>query len=475
MERIERNTVRILSFLLSVVILALSVHAQECDHEYVRKEESATCTKAGVQYYECNLCGDQYGFVNTDPLGHLYSSWKTTVEPGCETAGQEQRDCERCGNEEIREIAAAGHSYHTQLVEPDCENQGYTLYSCSVCGDEYKTDYTDPAGHRFSEKVVAPTCTKEGYTLKTCSVCGDEEKTDYTDAAGHSYESEIVLPTCTKDGYTLKTCTVCGDEEKSDYTDSTGHHYESEVIAPTCTKGGYTLRTCAACGDSEKTDATKKTGHHYDEGVVTKKPTTTAMGRITYTCHGCGDTYTETTPKLVNPFVDVKKSAYYFDAVIWAVDRGITSGIDETHFAPDAACTRAQVVTFLWRSAGSPEPTGESCPFVDVPEGSYYRKAVIWAAERGITSGMDATHFGSDRPCTRAQVVSFLYRAAGRPEWDGADRFTDVDREDYFFLSVSWAADNGITSGVDGGRFAPHQSCTRAQIVTFLYRSEKAD
>ena len=450
----------------------VTVQAEDCDHEYVQVEQSATCVGTGARYYECTKCGDQYGFESTPALGHDYGAWQTVTEPSCESAGTERQECARCGESQTREIEATGHSYAASVVEPDCDSEGYTLYRCNSCGDSYKTDYTDALGHQFLEEIVEPTCTKDGYTLRTCQVCGDTEKTDYVAAAGHSHETEVVPPTCTKDGYTLHTCRVCGDTEKTDYVDATGHSYESEVIPPTCTKDGYTLHTCSVCAETEKTDPTEKTGHHYDEGVVTKEATTTAMGRITYTCYGCGDTYTETTPKLVNPFEDVSQSAYYFRPVLWAVERGITSGTDETHFSPNAPCTRAQVVTFLWRWQGSPEPEGTECPFVDVPEGCYYRKAVMWAAEQGITSGIDQTHFGSGAYCTRAQVVTFLYRVKGSPEWEAVDRFTDVSAGDYYHLSVCWASDNGITSGVDGDRFGPHQTCTRSQIVTFLYKAD---
>lgn len=461
------------ALVLCLAILSGTARAADCDHVFVQKEESATCTDPGVRYEECTLCGYQRGHTNTDPLGHSFGQWKTVGEPDCDTPGQERRECSRCGYDEIRETEATGHRYSSSVVEPDCENQGYTRHTCSVCGDSYKTDYTDALGHRYQNSTVEPTCTKEGYTQSVCSRCGDTVKKDYVDATGHSFQRETVEPTCTKDGYTLNTCTVCGDTEKTDYVNAPGHSFRTEVVPPTCTKEGYTLHTCRVCGDTEKTDPTGKTGHHYDDGVVTKEPTTTAMGRITYTCQGCGDTYTETIPKLVNPFVDVKKSAWYFNAVIWAVDQGITSGTDETHFSPNAPCTRAQVVTFLWRAMGSPEPECAECPFTDVPRGSYYRKAVLWAAEKGITSGVSEDRFGADQICTRAQVVTFLYRAKESPAWEPEDRFSDVKRSDYFFYPVCWAADNGITSGVDGERFGPHQTCTRAQIVTFLFKADR--
>ncbi len=167
-------------------------------------------------------------------------------------------------------------------------------------------------------------------------------------------------------------------------------------------------------------------------------------------------------------FVDVPTSSYYYDAVQWAVTQGITNGTDKTHFSPNSPCTRAQIVTFLWRAAGSPEPASMS-GFVDVPENAYYAKAVAWAAEQGIARGTDATHFDPNGICTRAHAVTFLARAV-HATGDGKTPFTDVPEAAYYAPAVKWAADNGVTDGIGGGLFGPHNDCTRAQIVTFLWR-----
>ncbi|MGM9566828.1 MAG: S-layer homology domain-containing protein, partial [Clostridia bacterium] len=170
-------------------------------------------------------------------------------------------------------------------------------------------------------------------------------------------------------------------------------------------------------------------------------------------------------------FVDVPADAYYYDAVLWAAKNGIASGIDETHFAPDADCTRAQAVTFLWRASGSPVTKSTTMPFTDVPADSYYTQAVLWAAENGITVGIDETHFAPDAKCTRAQAMTFLWRAAGSPVTDSATMpFTDVAADSYYAQAVLWAAGNNITIGIDETHFAPDATCTRAQIVTFLHR-----
>ena len=168
-------------------------------------------------------------------------------------------------------------------------------------------------------------------------------------------------------------------------------------------------------------------------------------------------------------FTDVSAKAYYFDAVAWAVKNKITSGQSDTLFAPDASCTRAQMVTFLWRANGSPEPTVTELPFTDVAVDAYYAKAVLWAVENGITTGTSDTTFDPDGVVTRAEAVTFLWRAAGNPTADGK-LFADVESTKYYAEAVRWAVANGVTKGVSNTSFAPGSACTRAQIVTFLYR-----
>lgn len=171
----------------------------------------------------------------------------------------------------------------------------------------------------------------------------------------------------------------------------------------------------------------------------------------------------------VSPFADVATDAYYYDAVKWAVKKGITNGVSETLFGPDQACTRAQIVTFLWRAAGSPEPKSGSS-FADVAADAYYAKAVAWAVENGITKGTSEMTFHPDETCTRAQGVTFLYRALGKLAAAQAG-FTDVAADSYYADAVNWAAENGVTKGISETLFGPDGSCTRAQIVTFLYRA----
>lgn len=171
-------------------------------------------------------------------------------------------------------------------------------------------------------------------------------------------------------------------------------------------------------------------------------------------------------------FTDVPADAYYAAAVAWAVEKGITTGTTATTFSPNASCTRAQTVTFLWRAAGSPAPKSETNPFTDVNSGAYYYQAVLWAVERGITTGTTATTFSPDATVTRAQTVTFMYRAAGSPEGGSSSPFTDVVSDAYYAGAVQWAVGKGITSGTTATTFSPGSNCTRAQIVTFLYRGQ---
>lgn len=181
-----------------------------------------------------------------------------------------------------------------------------------------------------------------------------------------------------------------------------------------------------------------------------------------------------TEPSKENPFTDVSESDYFYDAVLWAYENDITTGTDETHFEPFVSCTRAQAVTFLWRANGRPDPQNSENPFTDVNESDYYHDAVLWAYENSITSGTDSTHFHPSDTVTRKEFVTFLWRSFGEPETEIAENsFDDVPDEQFFTKAVLWAYENGITTGSDETHFQPDEKCVRAQIVTFLYRADQ--
>ena len=320
--------------------------------------------------------------------------------------------------------------------------------------------------HQWVQHRIEPTCEGKGMIWSECILCGDTADYDNIDSLGHQFGDWYVLTelTCTAEGVQAQDCTVCAHQQTAPVPPA-GHSYVPEVRQPTCGASGYTRYTCHRCSSYYIADYTTPLGHRYDSGVLIKEPTDTALGRVRFTCIRCSESYLVTYA-----FRDIESDAYYFTPVLWAVSKGITSGVDETHFAPDGICNRAQVVTFLWRAAGRPEPETTVNPFRDVPKGCFYEKAVLWAYETGITNGTDTTHFSPDSPCNRAQVVTFLHRLRGCPEPTVTTAFPDVRPGDYYHKAVLWAAQRKITVGMDGGYFRPGLSCTRAQIVTFLYR-----
>ena len=174
-------------------------------------------------------------------------------------------------------------------------------------------------------------------------------------------------------------------------------------------------------------------------------------------------------PEEKDPYGDVSKDSYYYDAVKWAAETGVTTGVGDGLFAPEWVCTRGQIVTFLWRASGSPAPKATELPFTDVAADAYYAQAVLWAVENGITNGTSETTFSPDQTCTRAHAVAFLYRMSGSPAAAGST-FSDVAADAYYNTAVAWAVEKGITNGTSGTTFSPDDTCTRGQIVTFLYR-----
>ena len=239
------------------------------------------------------------------------------------------------------------------------------------------------------------------------------------------------------------------------------------TVSPKSASKGDTVTVTVKPDKGYELDALKVLDKNGDKVKLTEK-----NGKYTFTMPTGKVTvkgsFVEEAPEQI--FADVPVDAYYYEAVKWAAEKGITGGIGNDLFAPNQPCTRAQIVTFLWRAAGSPEPKAASS-FTDVAAGSYYAKAVAWAVENGITSGTGDGKFSPDATCTRAQAVTFLYRASGAPAVSGNAAFSDVTTNAYYAAAVKWAEKNGITGGIGGGLFGSDNDCTRAQIVTFLYRT----
>lgn len=369
------------------------------------------------------------------------------------------------------------HKYTDTVIPPTCTERGCTVHLCS-CGDKREDSYTPPLGHSYKDGicvrcgildpnkdtphkhdfipiVTKPTCLTEGFTTYTCS-CGECYTKDYVSAVGHKTQLQNAKAAgCLTGGYTGdEVCTVCGKVFKQgSVIFALGHDPQpARVKAPTCTESGYTGDLiCTRCGDMTQTGTTvAAAGHKFFGGV----------------CSVCGTKGAEAVPE----FDDVKPGAFYFDAVQWAVENGITNGTGKNTFSPNNVCSRYQIVMFLWRAAGQPEAKA-AVSFADVKPGDIFYEAVQWAVERGITKGTSSTSFSPYAPCTRGQIVTFLYRSAGSPKVSGACNFSDVSSGSFCHDAVIWASSEGITNGTSAGRFSPNEGCTRAQVVTFLYRA----
>ena len=405
-----------------------------------------TCTEAGVAYFHCdNPWCDQPSYTEVLPaLGHEFNAQSGVyVAPTCEEGGYAKGTCLRCGKTVDETYPAKGHNieYMKQVKAPTCTEEGLYQGNCPDCefGKTHVVQQTVPAlGHNWDEGhiVKQPTATEDGSKRYTCTRCGET----YTE----------VLP-------------------KTIHT----HHYVDTVVAPTCTAYGYTHHECSICGDAYDTDRVAP-AHSWDNGVVAKAPTATEKGVRLFTCTVCGAYRTEDIDP-VQPtvsFRDVTKGDYFYDSVNWAVQNGITQGVGDNLFDPNGNCTRGQAVTFLYRAAGSPPVSGAST-FRDVARGDYFYNAVIWAVQNGITQGVGDGLFDPNGACTRAHIVTFLHRSHQNPSPRGANApFWDVEPDGWYTKPVIWAVENGITQGTGNGAFSPEDTCTRAQIVTFLYRDK---
>ncbi len=308
-----------------------------------------------------------------------------------------------------------------------------------------------------------------------------EEAVEYDEGVFYCYTFEPISPctnhvwdngavatdsTCTEFGVKTFTCTVCGVSKTEDIPAKGHTEVIDKAVAATCTATGKTEgKHCSVC----------------DAVIVAQKEIPAAGHKFSGgKCSVCGakdpdyvaptPTPTPVPPSVENPFTDVPNDAWYAAPVLWAKANNVTGGKTETTFGPDDGCTRAQVVTFLWAANGKPEPKSMNNPFKDVADNAWYLKPVLWAVEQGITGGVAEGKFGPEQTCTRAQIATFLYAAAGKPEVSGKSSFKDVADTDWFAKPIIWAAENEVTGGIGDGKFGPNNTCTRAQVVTFLYK-----
>ena len=387
-----------------------------------------------------------------------------------------------------------GHEYDATVTK-NTEN-GVDIYTASFTNpdgfSEFTISKTTQAVAKIGDKkytsLQAAVDAVEDGQIKTITVTKDNERASVSGNKSFIIEkgtgvSEVKLTAAS--GYNLT------DDGNGKYTfsprnSSSGSSSGSSSTTYTVTVGSVSNGTVTSSHKSAASGATvtltvKPADGYAVEAVAAKDAKGNAVkvtekdGKYTFAMPASNVTVSASFVKkgeqpAAKLFDDVAQGAYYYDAVKWAVDKGVTNGKTSNLFGSEDPCTRAQIVTFLWRAAGSPAASA-SVSFTDVKDSDYYAKAVAWAVEKGITNGTGDGKFSSDDTCTRAQCAAFLYRAAGSPEVTDAAAFSDVAADAYYAKAVAWAEKNGITNGLGNGKFGSDNSCTRAQIITFLYRT----
>lgn len=455
--------------------------------------------------------GYQTGFWHGD---HIAAFTDTVVAPTCTEQGYTHHVCtvKGCTYAPVDDtyVAATDHTWvKTQTNPPTCTEKGTQFYKCSVCGAT-RTEKIAPLGHDLSRCDLKPaaTCTQPGRAVGTCARCGVQID-EVIPAKGHdySYAETSVAPTCTEPGHYKGTCPTCG-KDYDDVVPALGHDWGEWVtsIEPTVSTVGYRYHVCNrdGCGYREGEDIPKLHTHTWDAGVVTQKPTAAEPGVRTYTCTVCGQTRTEAIPATGVPetcnggpacpgyaFRDMPAPSIWSHAGLdYCIDHGYIAGTSATTVTPDGECTRAMIVSILYRVQGEPTKVNGyelkklAPPFDDVERGRWYTDAIWWAKLTGVVSGMSPSTFAPDDPITRAQLAVILYNytqqfAPGSlTETGSLTGFPDAGSvPSWARTAMAWAVGNGLISGVgeNGVSYLRPEGCaTRAQVATILMNYEKA-
>ena len=455
--------------------------------------------------------GYQTGFWHGD---HIAAFTDTVVAPTCTEQGYTHHVCtvKGCTYAPVDDtyVAATDHTWvKTQTLPPTCTEQGTAFYKCSACGAT-RTEKIAPLGHDLSRCDLRPaaTCTQPGRAVGTCARCGVQID-EVIPAKGHdySYAETSVAPTCTEPGHYKGTCPTCG-KDYDDVVPALGHDWGEWVtsIEPTVSTVGYRYHVCNrdGCGYREGEDIPKLHTHTWDAGVVTQKPTAAEPGVRTYTCTVCGQTRTEAIPATGVPetcnggpacpgyaFRDMPAPSIWSHAGLdYCIDHGYIAGTSATTVTPDGECTRAMIVSILYRVQGEPAKVNGyelkklAAPFDDVERGMWYTDAIWWAKLTGVVSGMSPSTFAPDDPITRAQLAVILYNYTKQfapeslTETGSLTGFPDAGSvPSWARTAMAWAVGNGLISGVgeNGVSYLRPEGCaTRAQVATILMNYDKA-
>ena len=455
--------------------------------------------------------GYKTGFWHGD---HIAQFADTVVAPTCTEQGYTHHVCtvKGCTYAPVDDtyVAATDHTWvKTQTNPPTCTEKGTAFYKCSACGAT-RTEKIAPLGHDLSRCDLKPaaTCTQPGRAVGTCARCGVQID-EVIPAKGHdySYAETSVAPTCTEPGHYKGTCPTCG-KDYDDVVPALGHDWGEWVtsIEPTVSTVGYRYHVCNrdGCGYREGEDIPKLHTHTWDAGVVTQKPTAAEPGVRTYTCTVCGQTRTEAIPATGVPetcnggpacpgyaFRDMPAPSIWSHAGLdYCIDHGYIAGTSATTVTPDGECTRAMIVSILYRVQGEPAKVNGyelkklAPPFDDVERGRWYTDAIWWAKLTGVVSGMSPSTFAPDDPITRAQLAVILYNYTKQfapeslTETGSLTGFPDAGSvPSWARTAMAWAVGNGLISGVgeNGVSYLRPEGCaTRAQVATILMNYDKA-
>ena len=433
------------------------------DYDTTERTVPATCGEAGRVDTICSNCGEVISTRELPPTGaHDWDDGTVTTAPTETTPGVRTFTCRGCDQTRTETIPATGaHDYRfTKTVDPTCTDGGYDLYTCSGGGATERRNLTDAAGHKWDGGTVttAPTETTPGVRTFTCTVCG-QTRTEAIPATGaHDYQfTKNIAPTCTDGGYDLYTCSGCGATERRNLTDAAGHKWDGGTVttAPTETTPGVRTFTCTVCSQT-RTEAIPATG------------ASTCTGGPSCPSYGLHD--------VAGPDYWAHKGIDY------CVRNRLMSGVGAGTFSPDTACTRAQIVKILYNLSGNQtDYSYYYLPFTDVAPGAWYYNAVAWAYCNDVTSGTSATTFTPNAAITRQQLVTFLYRYTVKyaPEFTGnaapISAFPDAGSvANWAYAAMSWAVGNGLIKGNahDNGLdyLDPNGSATRAQTATIIMR-----
>ena len=402
-----------------------------------------TCTAAGYSGdYKCTGdCGQifRYGHV-FEKSGHDWDGGKPATQGKSDGI---LYTCRRVGCGETKFVKGSATTEYTVTVSIDGSGTASASPATAAAGTEITLTAKADAGYTFKQWQVVTGGVTIKYSKFTMPAGNVEVKAVFEKNATPPPAPTYYSITVTKDG--------SGTASASLATAAAG----TEITLTAKADAGYTFKQWQVV-----------------TGGVTIKDSKFTMPAGNVEVKAIFEKNATPPPApTVNPFVDVPEGSFYETAVLWAVEKGITAGTDATHFSPDGICTRAQAVTFLWRAAGSPAAKSAVMPFADVKAGSYYYDAVLWAVEKGITAGTDATHFSPDGTCSRAQIVTFLWRSQKSPAAGTANPFNDVKAGSFYETAVLWAVKEDVTKGTTNTTFSPDANCTRAQIVTFIWRA----